>query len=140
MTLWSQLIDVARRMVREPQKAADDLVAAEPAARRSGDGIHRRNGDFSVIVTEPMLAVAATVFEGDPLPPLVRAIGSTLGGFCLGLAFVEDGGFLGGLGGFDQIFAIFVLLEGDLCCGITVLLVFMALMPGGGGAGRAWAS
>ena len=39
------------------------------------------------------------------------------------------GAFLGGKGGFDQVFAVFVVLEGIFVAGITVLLVFMALIP-----------
>ena len=128
MTLWDRLVQIGRQMLREPREAASALVQLDMP----------RNMIFmaflaimalSVVATEPLLAVAATMLPGDPAMPFARAIGSTLGG--LGVVWViwKVGGLWSGKASFDNILLAFVCVEVIFVAGLIGLLILTAIMP-----------
>lgn len=132
MTLWTQLMDAARRMLREPREAAAELCDLDVSRDVLLMALVAVMA-VSVIVTEPMLAMASSVFEAETLPPLVRAIGSTLGGMALVWVVWKMGEMFGGTGTFNCVLINFVVLEAVFVIGIAGLLVLMALMPAAAG-------
>lgn len=121
-------MDAARRMLREPREAAADLCAMDVPRDVLLMALVAVMA-VSVIVTEPMLAMASSVFETETLPPLLRATGSTLGGFALVWVVWKMGEMFGGSGSFSHVLVNFVVLETIFVIGIAGLLVLMALMP-----------
>lgn len=128
MTLWEHLISLARRMPREPRQATAELIEID-LPREVTVVAYLVVMAISVIVTEPLLAAASTVFPGEPLPPLVRAVGSTLGGLAVVWGIWKFGALIKGRGSFDQVFQTFVVLEGIFVLGILGLLVLVVLLP-----------
>ncbi len=128
MTVWTQLMNAARRMLREPREAADDLRAIDLSRDVLLMALVAVMA-VSIIVTEPMLAMASTFFDAEALPPLFRAIGSTLGGLAVVWVIWKLGGVFGGSGSFDQILACFVVLEAIFVIGIAGLLAVMVFVP-----------
>ena len=82
MTLWEALFQSLRKMGREPRFAARDLLALSLPKGALGIGFLIVML-LSVIATEPLLRLAGQMFPGDPLPPILRAIGSVLGGLAV---------------------------------------------------------
>ena len=132
MTLWTQLMDAARRMLREPREAAADLCALDVPRDALLMALVAVMA-VSVVVTEPMLAFASTAFGAETLPPLIRAVGSTLGGIALVWVVWKMGDMFGGAGTFNHVLVNFVVLEAMFVIGIAGLLVLMALMPAAAG-------
>ena len=128
MTQWDQMISASRLMIREPRRAARDL--ADLSMPRNVIMVaFLAVMVISVIVTEPLLAITATMVPGEPLSPFVRAIGSTLGGIAIVWVIWRVGTLLGGTGNFNDIFVGFVVLEALFVAGIGVLLLLMTVMP-----------
>lgn len=128
MTLWSQLIEIARRTVREPRDATADLCRLNLPRDVLMIGFLAVMV-CSVIVTEPMLAFAASVFESEPMPPLARAIGTTISSLIFVWVLWKMGEMMGGSGQFDHVFATFVVLEAIFVIGIAGFSVLMVLVP-----------
>lgn len=128
MTLWDRLKEIARQMVREPRDAAMALARLD-LPRNAVMMAYLTVMAVSVIVTEPMLVVAAQFFQGAIPPPLFRAVGSSIGGLALVWVMWKMAAMMGGRAGFDQVLANFVLLESLFLGGIAALLVVMVLLP-----------
>ena len=128
MSLLDDVLGIARQMVREPRDAGASLGQLS-LPRAVIFMAFVAVTAVSVIVTEPLLAIAATMIEGEPMAPLARAIGSTLGGLATVWVIWKVGGLLQGTGSFDQIFLGFVFLEGIFILAIVGLLILVSLVP-----------
>jgi len=128
LTLWNHLLTITRRMLREPREAASELIGLE-FSREILISAFLAMIAVSIIATEPMLAAAASVFPGDPLPPLLRAIGSAIGGLAIVWVIWKAGTMMGGQGSFDQLLLGFILLEVVFIVGIIGLLLLMVSVP-----------
>lgn len=115
-------------MLREPREAAAELIGLE-FQREILISAFVAMIAVSIIATEPMLNAAAAVFPGEPLPPLMRAIGSALGGLAIVWIIWKAGTVMGGEGSFDQLLLGFVLAEVVFLVGIIGLLVLMVFVP-----------
>ena len=128
MSLWDHLFKTAAKMLREPRAAASDLVRAD-LSREVVLMAFFAIMAVSIIATEPLLSMAASMFEGEPLPPFRRALGSAIGGLAFVWVTWKLGGLLGGRGTFDQILLSFVFMEGILIVAIFGLLLLTFTIP-----------
>ena len=128
MTQWEHLTGIARQMVREPREATRALLAVQlPAGVLAPAFVVVMI--LSVLVTEPLLTIAATVLPGDPMAPLPRALGSIAGGLAVVWVITKLGTTFGGDGRFDQALLVFIFLELIFSVGVIALLVLTALLP-----------
>lgn len=115
-------------MLREPREAAAELIGLEFRREVLISAFFAMIA-VSIIATEPMLTAAASVFPGDPLPPLLRAVGSAIGGLAIVWVIWKAGTMMGGQGSFDQLLLGFILLEVVFIVGIIGLLLLMVAVP-----------
>ncbi len=115
-------------MLRDPRVAAAELIGLE-FRREVLISAFLAMIAVSIIATEPMLNAAASIFPGDPLPPLARAFGSALGGLAIVWVIWKAGSMMGGQGTFDQLLLGFILLEVVFIAGIVGLLMMMVALP-----------
>ena len=69
------------------------------------------------------------LYHDVTLPPLARAIGSTLSALVFVWVLWKMGALMGGTGQFDQVFATFVVLEAIFVLGVAAFSVLMILLP-----------
>ncbi|MDA8584723.1 hypothetical protein N9L47_00475 [Rhodobacteraceae bacterium] len=128
MTLWEHLLTITRRMLREPREAAAELIGLEFRLDVLLSAFIAMIA-VSIIATEPLLKATAQLFPAEPLPPLLRAIGSAFGGLAIVWVLWKAGGRIGGRATFDQILLGFVLLEVVFIVGIVGLLLLIVAVP-----------
>ena len=128
MTHWDHIIAIAKRMLREPREAAGEIMDLRmPVGTLVPAFVVVMI--LSVIVTEPLLVLASSMFPGEPLPPLLRAIGSVVGGLAVVWVIWKLGGLFGGQARFEQVLLAFVFLELIFTGGVLGLLILTALLP-----------
>ena len=128
MTLWDQMTQIMRQMVQDPRGATRDLLAL-PLPQGVLLPAYVVAMILSVLVTEPLLTIAASVMPGEPMAPLPRALGSIFGGLGVVWVICKLGGMFGGAGRFEQVLLVFTFLEVIFSVGVMILLVLTALLP-----------
>jgi len=134
VTLWDSLLLVTRRAFREPKQAAADLMRLDVPRKALGPAFVAVM-IFSVIVTEPMLAMLPTEVFGEQVSPFARVGISIVFNFALVWVIWKTATGIGGQGSFDATLLVFVFVEAVLSAGIAVLMVMLLALPAVAGIG-----
>ena len=127
MNGWDEIVSLARRFPREPRETTAEITQMNIPREALGPAFLAVI-ILSVVVTEPMLAVAPMAFTEVP-PPVMRALWTSIFSLALVWAIWRIGTGMGGRARFDHVLIVFVLLELVFSVGIGAMMVLLLAVP-----------
>ncbi len=127
MTRWDTFLSIARRLPREPRETTGEITQMDIPREALGPAFLSVI-ILSVVVTEPMLALAPMAFAEVP-PPAMRALWTSLFSLALVWAIWRIGTGMGGRARFEHVLVVFILLELVFSVGIGSMLVLLLALP-----------